>query len=165
MARISSTSVALFALLMILALLVVPIPRPLVDVGLVLSLGCGLLLLSSTLRARQPLDLTTFPALVLIATLLRLGLNVATTRWILSTGDAGTVVRAFGDFAAAGDPFVGAAVYIVITILLVVVVSKGAERVAEVAARFSLDGLPGRQMAVDADMRAGVITFDDSTLR
>src|SRR5690554_8237482 len=85
MARISSTSVALFALLMILALLVVPIPRPLVDVGLVLSLGCGLLLLSSTLRARQPLDLTTFPALVLIATLLRLGLNVATTRWILST--------------------------------------------------------------------------------
>ena len=165
MARISSTSVALFALLMILALLVVPIPRPLVDVGLVLSLGCGLLLLSSTLRARQPLDLTTFPALVLIATLLRLGLNVATTRWILSTGDAGTVVRAFGDFAAAGDPFVGAAVYIVITILLVVVVSKGAERVAEVAARFSLDGLPGRQMAVDADMRAGVITFDDARKR
>lgn len=165
MSRISPTSVALFALLMILALLVVPVPRPLVDVGLVLSLGCGLLLLSSTLRARQPLDLTTFPALVLIATLLRLGLNVATTRWILSTGDAGTVVRAFGDFAAAGDPLVGAAVYIVITILLVVVVSKGAERVAEVAARFSLDGLPGRQMAVDADMRAGVITFEDARQR
>lgn len=163
--RISSTSVALFALLFILALLVVPVPRAVVDVGLVLSLGCGLLLLSSTLRARHPLDLTTFPALVLTATLLRLGLNVATTRWILSSGDAGTVVRAFGEFAAAGDPLVGAAVYIVITILLVVVVSKGAERVAEVAARFSLDGLPGRQMAVDADMRAGVISFDQARQR
>lgn len=162
---VSSTTATLGALLMILALLVVPIPRPLVDIGLVLSLGCGLLLLSSTLRARHPLDFTTFPALVLIATLLRLGLNVATTRWILSTGDAGAVVRAFGDFAAAGDPLVGAAVFIVITILLVVVVSKGAERVAEVAARFSLDGMPGRQMAIDADMRAGVVTFEQARER
>lgn len=152
-------------LLAILALLVVPVPRPLVDAGLVFSFGCGLLLLSSTLRARHPLEFTTFPALVLIATLTRLGLNVATTRWILSTGDGGTVVRAFGTFATAGDPWVGAAVYIVITILLVVVVSKGAERVAEVAARFSLDGLPGRQMAVDADMRAGVVTFEEARIR
>lgn len=165
MPRSSSTSVALFGLLFILALLVVPVPRGVVDVGLILSFGCGLLLLSSTLRARTPLELSTFPALVLLATLLRLGLNVATTRWILSTGDGGAVVRAFGEFAAAGDPLVGAAVFIVITILLVVVVSKGSERVAEVAARFSLDGLPGRQMSVDADMRAGVIDFEQARTR
>lgn len=163
--RISSTTATLVALLLVLALLVVPVPRVLVDVGLVVSLACGLLLLSSTLRAKHPLEFTTFPAFVLIATLLRLGLNVATTRWILSTGDAGAVVQAFGDFAAAGDPLVGAAVFIVITILLVVVVSKGAERVAEVAARFSLDGMPGRQMAIDADMRAGVATFEQARQR
>lgn len=161
----SGTTLGLAALLGLLALIVVPIPRPLVDVGLVLSLGLGLLILGAALRARHPLELTTFPALVLVATLLRIGLNVATTRWILSTGDAGSVVQAFGQFAAGGDFFVGIAVWIVVTILLVVVVAKGSERVAEVAARFSLDGMPGRQMAVDADMRAGVVSFDEARRR
>lgn len=163
--EIDSGAVALVGLLALLALMVVPVPRPLVDFGLVLSLGLGLLILGAALRAKHPLELTSFPSLVLVATLLRIGLNVATTRWILSTGDAGTVVRAFGEFAAGGDFFVGFAVWIVITILLVVVVAKGSERVAEVAARFSLDGMPGRQMAVDADMRAGVITFDEARAR
>lgn len=160
--RLDSNVFALGGVLGLLALIVIPIPKVMVDLGLVLSLALGLLILGAALRAKHPLELTTFPALVLTATLLRIGLNVATTRWILSTGDAGSVVRAFGEFAAAGDFFVGFTVWVVITVLLIVVVAKGAERVAEVAARFSLDGMPGRQMSIDADMRAGALSFSDA---
>lgn len=141
----------------VVGMMLVPLPRAAVDVLLAVSLTSAVVILLSAVYAASPARLTTLPTLVLLATLFRLGLNVSTTRRILAEGDGGEVVRAFGAFVARGDLIVGLVVFAVITIVQYLVVARGAERVAEVAARFALDGLPGKQLAIDGDLKAGAI--------
>ncbi|HET9035713.1 MAG TPA: flagellar biosynthesis protein FlhA [Myxococcaceae bacterium] len=141
----------------ILAALVVPLPAWLLDLGLALNLVAAAALLVAALRAGGPLELSAFPTLLLVTTLLRLALNVSSTRLALAEGHAGAVIQAFGEFVVRGDYVVGGVVFAVVTLVQFLVVAKGAERVSEVAARFTLDAMPGKQMAIDADLRAGLI--------
>jgi type III secretion protein V len=141
----------------VVVMMIVPLPRLAVDLLLSFNLGLAALLLMVAVFVTEPLRIAAFPTLLLVATLLRLGVNVTTTRLILARGDAGDVVAAFGSFVVAGNLVVGLVVFAVITIVQYVVVARGAERVAEVAARFALDAMPGKQMAIDADLRAGAI--------
>jgi len=141
----------------ILGALVVPLPGWLLDLGLALNLVAAAALLVAALRAGGPLELSAFPTLLLVTTLFRLALNVSSTRLALAEGHAGAVIQAFGEFVVRGDYVVGAVVFAVVTLVQFLVVAKGAERVSEVAARFTLDAMPGKQMAIDADLRAGLI--------
>ena len=141
----------------ILGALVVPLPAWLLDLGLALNLVGAAALLVAALRAAGPLELSAFPTLLLVTTLLRLALNVSSTRLALAEGHAGAVIQAFGEFVVRGDYVVGGVVFAVVTLVQFLVVAKGAERVSEVAARFTLDAMPGKQMAIDADLRAGLI--------
>jgi type III secretion protein V len=146
-----------FFVLAIALLLLVPLPTGLLDVLLAFNISFSLLLLLVGLYMPNALALLAFPSILLLSTLFRLGLNVASTRLILSQGDAGSVIQAFGDFLIQGEIVVGIIIFIIITIVNFIVIAKGASRVSEVAARFALDALPGKQMAIDADLRAGVI--------
>jgi type III secretion protein V len=141
----------------ILAALVVPLPPWLLDLGLALNLVAGAALLLAALQARSALELSAFPTLLLVTTLFRLALNVSSTRLALAEGHAGRVIQAFGEFVVRGDYVVGGVVFAVITLVQFLVVAKGAERVSEVAARFTLDAMPGKQMAIDADLRSGLV--------
>ena len=141
----------------ILGALVVPLPGWLLDLGLALNLVAAAALLVAALRAAGPLELSAFPTLLLVTTLFRLALNVSSTRLALAEGHAGAVIQAFGEFVVRGDYVVGGVVFAVVTLVQFLVVAKGAERVSEVAARFTLDAMPGKQMAIDADLRAGLI--------
>ena len=146
----------------IMALLVVPVPAVILDVFLSLSLTAGLLVLLLALFVERPLDFSVFPSLLLILTLLRLGLNVASTRLILLHGSdgedaAGYVIQAFGKFTVGGNYAIGIVIFLIFVIINMIVISKGAGRIAEVAARFTLDAMPGKQMAIDADLNQGVI--------
>ena len=141
----------------ILGALVVPLPGWLLDLGLALNLVAAAALLVAALRAAGPLELSAFPTLLLVTTLFRLALNVSSTRLALAEGHAGAVIQAFGEFVVRGDYVVGAVVFAVVTLVQFLVVAKGAERVSEVAARFTLDAMPGKQMAIDADLRTGLI--------
>ncbi|HOX45192.1 MAG TPA: flagellar biosynthesis protein FlhA [Myxococcota bacterium] len=145
------------ALLGIAAILVLPLPPWAMDALLSCNLALSLVLLLLAARAGAALQVSAFPTLLLMATLFRLALNVSTTRLILGRADAGRVVQAFGEFATAGDPVVGGVVFLILTVVQFIVIAKGAERVAEVTARFHLDGLPGKQMSIDADLRAGLL--------
>jgi type III secretion protein V len=147
----------------ILGALVVPLPAWLLDLGLALNLLAAAALLVAALRAGGPLELSAFPTLLLVTTLFRLALNVSSTRLALADGHAGAVIQAFGEFVVRGDYVVGGVVFAVVTLVQFLVVAKGAERVSEVAARFTLDAMPGKQMAIDADLRAGLI--DQSAAR
>ena len=138
-------------------LLIFPVPTALIDGLLAVQLGVAIVVLIAALGSRRPLDLSTFPAILLLTTLFRLALNVSTTRLILAEADAGQVVSAFGDAVVANNLVVGAVVFSVLTIVQYLVIAKGAERVAQVGARFALDGLPGQQLAIDADVRAGLL--------
>ena len=154
----------------ILALLVVPLPPPLLDLLLSLSLTVGVMVLLLALYTEKPLDFSVFPSLLLMVTLLRLGLNVASTRLILlrgaeGPGAAGNVIRAFGDFSVGGDPVVGVVVFSIFVVINFVVITKGAGRIAEVAARFTLDAMPGKQMAIDADLNAGIVDDREAVRR
>jgi type III secretion protein V len=149
----------------VVAMMLVPLPAAAIDVLLAVSLTSAVVILLSAVYAPSPARLTTLPTLVLLATLFRLGLNVSTTRRILAEGDGGEVVRAFGSFVARGDLVVGLVVFAVIAIVQYLVVARGAERVAEVAARFALDGLPGKQLAIDGDLRAGAIDAAEAARR
>jgi type III secretion protein V len=142
----------------IVAMMVVPLPTALLDVLIASNLALSVLLILVALSVRDGLAFSALPTLLLITTLYRLALNVSSTRLILLQADAGRIIAAFGDFVVRSDYAVGAAVFLVITIVQYVVVARGAERVAEVGARFSLDALPGKQMAIDADVRAGVLS-------
>ncbi len=146
----------------LLSVLVVPLPTVLLDMGLALSITAAVLVLMVALFLRRPLDFTSFPTLLLLTTLLRLSLNVATTRLILSHGNeglnaAGHVVAAFGGFLMGGDVVIGLIVFSILLVVNFMVITKGSGRIAEVAARFSLDAMPGKQMAIDADLSAGLI--------
>ncbi|MCC3270917.1 flagellar biosynthesis protein FlhA [Arthrobacter sp. zg-Y809] len=142
----------------IILLLVVPIPAGLLDILIIINILLALVILLTTMFVRKPLDFSVFPSLLLVATLFRLGLNVASTRLVLGEGYAGQVIEAFGHVAVGGSLIIGAVIFLILVVIQFVVVTKGAERVAEVGARFTLDAMPGKQMAIDADLNAGLIT-------
>ncbi|WP_420821085.1 flagellar biosynthesis protein FlhA [Sinomonas gamaensis] len=135
-----------------------PVPAPLLDVLIVCNLLLALVILLTSMFVKKPLDFSVFPSLLLVATLFRLGLNVASTRLVLGQGYAGQVIEAFGKVTVGGSLIIGAVVFVILVVIQFVVVTKGAERVAEVGARFTLDAMPGKQMAIDADLNAGLIT-------
>jgi flagellar biosynthesis protein FlhA len=149
----------------IILLLVVPVPAALLDVLLIISIMLALVTLLTTMFVTKPLDFSVFPSLLLVATLFRLGLNVASTRLVLGEGYAGQVIEAFGHVAVGGSIIIGAVIFLILVVIQFVVVTKGAERVAEVGARFTLDAMPGKQMAIDADLNAGQITEDQARTR
>ncbi|WP_156256757.1 flagellar biosynthesis protein FlhA [Sandarakinorhabdus oryzae] len=158
------------AILVLVALMVVPLPAVLLDLFFVTNIAVALIVLMVAINIRQPLDFSAFPTVLLYATLLRLALNVASTRVVLVHGHEGTaaaghVIEAFGSFVVGGDYVVGLFVFAVLVIINLVVITKGAGRVSEVAARFTLDALPGKQMAIDADLNAGQITADEARAR
>jgi flagellar biosynthesis protein FlhA len=142
----------------ILLLLVVPVPAGLLDLLIIVNILFALVILLTSMFVKKPLDFSVFPSLLLVATLFRLGLNVASTRLVLGDGYAGQVIEAFGHVAVGGSLIIGAVVFLILVVIQFVVVTKGAERVAEVGARFTLDAMPGKQMAIDADLNAGLIT-------
>ncbi len=149
----------------IIMLLVVPIPPPLLDVLIIVNILFALLVLLTTMFVRKPLDFSVFPSLLLVATLFRLGLNVASTKLVLGEAHAGQVIDAFGAIAVGGSLVIGVVVFLILVVIQFVVVTKGAERVAEVGARFTLDAMPGKQMAIDADLNAGLITDTEARNR
>jgi len=149
----------------IILLLIVPIPTGLLDVLIVLNISFALLILLTAMFIKKPLDFSVFPSLLLVATLFRLGLNVASTRLVLSEAHAGEVIQAFGEITISGSLVIGAVIFLILTVIQFVVVTKGAERVAEVGARFTLDAMPGKQMAIDADLNAGLITDTEARRR
>ena len=153
------------ALLTILSILIVPVPTPIIDLLLVLSVGMAVLVLILTTQIRDALQMSSFPSMLLILTLFRLSLNVATTRQILLQGFGGHVVQAFGEFVVGGNYIVGVAIFLVLVIINFMVITKGAGRIAEVAARFTLDSMPGKQMSIDADLNAGLITEKEAIAR
>jgi len=148
------------AVLVVLVVLVLPLPPALLDVLITINISVGLMVLLVTLNASESLEFSTFPSLLLFVTLFRLALNVASTRLILLNGYAGQVITAFGDFVVGGNIVVGMVVFLILVIIQFVVITKGAGRISEVAARFTLDAMPGKQMAIDADLNAGLITED-----
>lgn len=145
-------------ILAVLALLIVPVPPFVLDLFICLSFASGLTMLTATLYVSKAADLASFPSLLLITTLLRLALAIASTKMILLHAHAGQIIGAFGEMVVGGNVAVGLVVFVVLAAIQFIVVAKGADRVAEVAARFTLDGIPGRQMSIDADMRNGVVT-------
>ncbi|HSP80643.1 MAG TPA: type III secretion system export apparatus subunit SctV [Myxococcaceae bacterium] len=156
-ARRSSDVVLAVAMAAVLGALIIPLPPWLLDLGLAINLASAVALLVAALYARDALKVTSFPTLLLFTTLFRLALNVSSTRLALAEGHAGEIIQAFGEFVVRGDYVVGAVVFAILTLVQFLVVAKGAERVAEVSARFTLDAMPGKQMSIDADLRAGAI--------
>ncbi len=142
----------------IIMLLVVAVPAWMLDFLIIINILFALVVLLTTIFVKKPLDFSVFPSLLLMATLFRLGINVASTRLVLGDGFAGEVIAAFGEVAVGGSLIIGAVVFLILVVIQFVVVTKGAERVAEVGARFTLDAMPGKQMAIDADLNAGLIT-------
>jgi type III secretion protein V len=167
LARLGGAGEALFAIavLAIVLLLVAPLPPRALDALLALNLAGSATILVVTLFARSALRFASFPTLLLLTTLFRLALNVSSTRLVLSRGDAGRVIEAFGRVVVQGNAVVGAVVFAILALVQLLVVAKGAERVAEVAARFTLDAMPGKQMAIDADVRAGTIDAAEARRR
>ena len=157
MKRILQNGIAL-AVVVIVLFIFVPLPTPLLDVLLVVNISLSMLILVITMTVSDALDFSIFPSLLLITTLFRLGLNVSTTRAILGNdGNAGNVIEAFGMMIAQGNIVLGIIIFLIIVLVQLIVVTKGAERVSEVAARFTLDAMPGKQMAIDADLSSGLI--------
>jgi flagellar biosynthesis protein FlhA len=149
----------------VLALLVLPLPSPVLDVLLATNITFSLLVMFSVIASQAPREFTSFPSLLLFLTLFRLGLNVASSRLILLEGQAGEVIEAFGNFVVGGNLIVGIIMFTILLIVQFVVITKGAGRISEVAARFTLDGLPGKQMAIDADLNTGVIDSEEARKR
>lgn len=150
-------TVVLFMLAIIL-LLIIRLPAGVVDVAIIINMSLSMMILVTTMTIREPLEFSIFPSLLLITTLFRLGINVSTTRNILTDrGASGLVIKAFGDFVLRGNVVVGFIIFLIIVLMQFIVITKGAERVAEVAARFNLDAMPGKQMAIDADLSSGLI--------
>ncbi len=167
---ILTSSVMPLGILALVAMMVLPLPVFLLDTFFVSNILVSLLILMVAMHTDRPLDFSSFPSLLLIATILRLGLNVASTRIVLSEGHtgpdaAGQVIEAFGEFVISGNYTVGLFVFIILIIINLVVITKGAGRVSEVSARFTLDAMPGKQMAIDADLNAGVLTNEEAKTR
>lgn len=158
---ISVVAVVIIAVLM----MVIPLPTWLLDILLALNITLSLTVLLVTMFVQGPLEFSVFPSLLLVLTIFRLALNVSSTRLILLQGNAGEIIQAFGNFVVGGDMIVGLIVFLILVVIQFVVITKGAERVAEVAARFTLDAMPGKQMSIDADLNAGLLTEDEARRR
>ncbi|WEG11226.1 flagellar biosynthesis protein FlhA [Pullulanibacillus sp. KACC 23026] len=148
----------LFVVILIVAMMIVPLPTILLDFLLICNICISLLILLVAMNTREALDFSIFPTALLLTTLFRLALNVSTTRSILSKANGGKVIETFGSFVIGGSPVVGFVVFLILVVIQFIVITKGSERVAEVAARFTLDAMPGKQMSIDADMNAGLIS-------
>ena len=153
------------AVIMIVAMLIIPLPTWLLSFLLIINISLALLVLLISMNMKEPLQFSVFPSLLLLLTLFRLGLNVSTTRAILTHGDAGGVVETFGSFVVGGNILVGLVVFLILVIINFIVITKGSERVSEVAARFTLDAMPGKQMSIDADLNAGMISEHEARER
>ncbi|HSU80468.1 MAG TPA: flagellar biosynthesis protein FlhA [Candidatus Angelobacter sp.] len=149
--------IVLAGVILIVLMLIIPLPNFLLSFFIIINISLALIVLLVSLNTKEPLEFSIFPSLLLLLTLFRLGLNVSTTRKILGTGDAGVVIETFGNFVIGGNPLVGFVVFLILIIIQFIVITKGAERVSEVAARFTLDAMPGKQMSIDADLNAGLI--------
>ncbi len=149
----------------IFIVLIIPVPPFILDILITVNISCSLLLLLVALHAKSPLDLSTFPSILLFLTLFRLSLNVASTRQILLQGYGGQVIASFGEFVIGGNIVVGMVVFLIIIVIQFIVITKGATRISEVAARFTLDAMPGKQMSIDADLNAGLITEEQAKHR
>ncbi len=160
----ADVGVALY-LLAAVVFFIVPIPNQLLDVMLALNISIALVVLFNCLFVQEVLDMSFFPTLLLFTTIFRIALNVSSTRLILTTGDPGNVVATFGAFVGGNDIIVGAIIFIVLVIIQFVVINKGSERVSEVTARFTLDAMPGKQMAIDADLNTGAIDDREARVR
>lgn len=157
--------IIVLGVVVIVVMMILPLPSLVLDLLLAVNISLALLVLLLTMSVTQPLQLSVFPSLLLIATLFRLALNVSSTRLILLHGFAGRIIEAFGNFVVGGNYVVGFVVFLILVVIQFVVITKGAERVAEVAARFTLDAMPGKQMSIDADLNAGLITDDEARRR
>jgi flagellar biosynthesis protein FlhA len=153
------------AMITIVIMMIIPLPTALLDILLALNITCALTIIMLAVYNTNPLDLSVFPSLLLITTLFRLSLNVSSTRLILLDGYAGDVIMAFGNFVVGGNAVIGFIIFVILIIIQFLVITKGSERVAEVAARFTLDAMPGKQMAIDADLNAGLISDADARQR
>lgn len=157
--------ISLFVVIIVL-FLILPIPTQLLDILLIINIALSILILLISMNISEALEFSIFPSLLLITTLLRLGMNVSSTRWILSNnGYAGDVIKAFGELITQGNIVIGVVIFLIIVLVNFIVITKGAERVAEVAARFTLDAMPGKQMAIDADLSSGLITEQEAKTR
>lgn len=148
----------LLGVILIIAMLIIPLPGWLISILIIMNITLALIVILVSMNMREALQFSIFPSLLLLLTLFRLGLNVSTTRSILSKGEAGGVVETFGHFVIGGNALVGFVVFLILIIIQFIVITKGAERVSEVAARFTLDAMPGKQMSIDADLNAGMIS-------
>ncbi|PLS01469.1 flagellar biosynthesis protein FlhA [Neobacillus cucumis] len=155
----------LLAVLLIVVMMVIPLPTILLDILLIINISLSITILLVGMNTKEPLDFSIFPSLLLLTTLFRLALNVSTTRSILSHGNAGHVVATFGEFVIGGNPVIGFIIFLILVIIQFLVITKGSERVAEVAARFTLDAMPGKQMSIDADLNAGMISEQEARMR
>lgn len=153
------------AVILIVAMLIIPLPPWMLSFLIVINITLGLIVLLTAMSMKEALDFSIFPSVILLLTLFRLGLSVSTTRAILANGDAGSVVETFGDFVVGGNILVGLVVFLILVLIQFIVITKGAERVAEVAARFTLDAMPGKQMSIDADLNAGIISEKEARER
>ncbi len=160
-----SDLLAALGIVMVVVMLVIPLPSALIDLMISLNIAGALAIVVATTYLRKALDLSVFPSLLLLTTMFRLAINVSVTRLILTTGDAGSVVRAFGQFVVGGNVVIGLVIFLILVVIQFVVVTNGAGRVAEVGARFTLDAMPGKQMAIDADLNAGLITDEQARNR
>ena len=152
-------------LVLTVAMMILPMPILVVDGLIGFNLGFAVLLLMVSVYVKTPLEFSSLPGVILISTVFRLALTITTTRLILSEADAGDIIRTFGEFVIGGNVIVGLVVFLIITLVQFIVIAKGAERVAEVGARFTLDALPGKQMAIDAEMRNGDIDAAEARRR
>ena len=165
MKRLFDNVISVFVVVIVLFLLI-PLPPFLLDVFFIINISLALIILLITMNTHEPLEFSIFPSLLLITTLFRLGLNVSSTRLILSNGgEAGQVIKVFGEFVIQGNVVIGVIIFLIIVLMQFIVITKGAERVAEVAARFTLDSMPGKQMAIDADLSSGLINEQEAKLR
>jgi flagellar biosynthesis protein FlhA len=156
---------AAVAVVLVVTMLVVPLPSELLSLMITLNIAGALTIVVATMYLNKALDFASFPSLLLLSTMFRLAINVSVTRLVLTTGDAGSVVKSFGEFVVGGNVVVGLVIFLILVVIQFVVVTNGAGRVAEVGARFTLDAMPGKQMAIDADLNAGLITDDQARAR
>jgi len=161
---------AIIGIVILLSIILFPLPPYLIDLALALNFSVSILILIMTMQVNKTLDFTGFPALLLITTLYRLSMNIATTRVILLRGHEGThaaghIIKSFGEFVVGGNYVVGFIVFLILVLINFIVITRGAQRIAEVAARFTLDAMPGKQMAIDADLNAGLIDENEAKRR
>src|SRR5512142_2861835 len=157
--------VAAGAVVVVVTMLIIPLPSMLLDLFITVNIAAALAVVVATMYLHKALDFSAFPSLLLLTTMFRLAINVSVTRLILTKGSAGSVVHDFGQFVVGGNVVIGLVIFLILVVIQFVVVTNGAGRVAEVAARFTLDAMPGKQMSIDADLNAGLITDKEARRR